>query len=180
VSFSDPKDVATDLRDRLQAEAPSLVRLLVAFGAFAERGGIIVPEMWHVTNVQGVNQQTGVYDPPTGSFSVSERILGFALKDVLPKELRTYLADRACVHDPFWFHDCIELLVYNTLEDRVRAAFRKMHEDGKLHPPQTLEEWERHARMWVLLFGAYFEAFGEPGKKYVGNGADVLSIPWPI
>jgi len=102
------------------------------------------------------------------------------LKHEPPKELRTYLANRASAHDPFWFHDGIELLVFNTLEDGVKKAFKELHKVGKLPPPQTLEEWERHARMWVLLFGGYYEAFGEPGKKYVGNGADVLSIPWPI
>jgi hypothetical protein len=33
--------------------------------------------------------------------------------------------------------------------------------------------------MWVLMYGALFEAFGVPGERYVGGGADVLSIPWP-
>jgi hypothetical protein len=42
-----------------------------------------------------------------------------------------------------------------------------------------LRDWERHAKMQVLTYGAYFEAFGAPGQRYVGGGADTLSMPWP-
>jgi hypothetical protein len=42
-----------------------------------------------------------------------------------------------------------------------------------------LEEWSRHTKMQVLIYGAYYEAFHPPGAQYVGGGADVLTVPWP-
>lgn len=61
----------------------------------------------------------------------------------------------------------------------MKEAFRVLQAAGVLPPPNSLEDWERHAKMWILTFGAYYEAFGGPGEKYVGGGADILSIPWP-
>ena len=65
------------------------------------------------------------------------------------------------------------------LSEGMRQAFAVLHQERRLRPPESLQDWERHCRMWVLMYGAYFDAFGEPGQRYVGGGADVLSIPWP-
>ena len=182
VNFKRPDDVAYDLRDRLQR---TLGRLdppdgtIVEFATFAEHAGITVPEMWHITNIHGINAITGEYDPPTDTFLASEEILGHHLNQIPPAELRALLERRAAIYDPYWFHQTIDLAVFNTLEQGVKAAFKLLHEAGRLIHPQTLEDWEKHARMWVLMFGAYFEAFGQPGERYVGGGADALSIPWP-
>jgi hypothetical protein len=73
----------------------------------------------------------------------------------------------------------MNLAVFNTVSSAVKQAFAVLQRSGHLPPPQNLDDWERHARMWVLIYGAYFEAFGAPGQRYVGGGADVLSIPWP-
>jgi hypothetical protein len=182
VDFTEPAAVAMDLRDRLQDEVGNLnppEGLIVEFGCFAKHDAVTVPEMWHVSNIHGMNKETGDYDPPTNRFGVSERILGYHFKDIQPRDLRAVLKRLADEHNPFWFHQGINLTVFNTLEQEVKKAFRVLQRLGKLEPPHSLQEWERHARMWVLIYGAYFEAFGEPGEKFVGGGADVLSIPWP-
>ena len=182
VDFSDPGSVATDLRDLLQRIAGNLnppEELIVEFGTFTKRDGVTVPEMWHVTNIHGINKQTGEYDPPINEFRAAEQICGVHLKDTPVRNIKSHLATRAALHDPFWFHQGISLVVFNTLEQGVKEAFRALQGYGSLQPPKTLKDWEAHARMWVLIYGAYFEAFGDPGQKFVGGGADVLSIAWP-
>jgi hypothetical protein len=182
VDFGNPETVALDLRDRLQDTVGRLdppERLIVEFGTFTQRDGTTVPEMWHITNVHGWNNQTGEYDPPTKTFGAAEQICAKQLKDTPPNEIRAELQTRAASLDPSWFHQGINLTFFNVLEQGVKAAFRTLLEIGKLEPPRSLKDWERHAQMWVLVYGAYFEAFGEPGERLVGGGADVLSIPWP-
>ena len=154
-------------------------RTSVEFATFSNRDGVVIPEMWHITNVHGLDPQTGEYLPPTKEFRASEQILGNHLSTFAPAEVRAHLSQLAAGHSPFWFHQGINLVVFNTLEEGVKAAFRRLHQAGRLPQPQTLQDWERHARMRVLIYGAYFEAFGQAGERYVGRGADVLSIPWP-
>jgi len=182
VNFIDSKQVALDLREKLQETVGDLdppQHLIVEFGTFAIQDGVIVPEMWHVTNVHGMNEKTGEYYAPEKDFRASEQILGNHLKHIRADKLREELRDCADRHDPFWFHQSIDLAIFNTLESAVKAGFKILQDHGRIHPPATLEDWERHARMWILVYGAYFEAFGGPAEKYVGGGADVLSIPWP-
>ena len=180
VAFADPEIVANDLRDRLQAEigGPGAPGSIVEFAAFSTRESIIVPEFWHVTNVHTMTN--GEYDPPSETFTASERLLGFHLRDqTSAQNIRDYLRQRAQLFQPFWFHQGFGLAVFNTVTEATRQAFALLQRSGHLTPPRSLEDWERHAKMWVLTYGAYFEAFGGPGQKYVGGGAESLSIPWP-
>lgn len=181
IAFTEPAVVANDMRDRLQreiggADAPQSI---VEFAAFAKREGHIVPEFWHITNVPGLTA-TG-YSPSSDTFAATEQLLGVQLKNeqISPANIRDYLRNCTSQFRPCWFHQGFGLHVFNTVSEAARQAFAILQQSGQLPPPQTLDDWERHARMWVLSYGAYFEAFGAPGQKYVGGGADVLSIPWP-
>ncbi len=180
IGFTDPEAVANDMRDRLQAKiggagAPGSI---IQFAAFARREGIVIPEFWHITNIHGMTN--GEYDPPSDTFIASERLLGVHLRgQATTQNIREYLDACARRFQPFWFHQGFGLAVFNTVTEAARQAFALLQASGHLVPPQCLEDWERHARMWVLTYGAYFEAFGAPGQRYVGGGADTLSIPWP-
>jgi len=179
-AFADPEIVANDMRDRLHREigGPGAPSSIIQFATFVKREGAIVPEFWHVTNIHGMTN--GEYDPPSETFIASERLLGFHLRgQASPQNIRDYLNACAQRFQPFWFHQGFGLAVFNTVTEAARQAFALLQRSGHLLPPQTLEDWERHAKMWVLTYGAYFEAFGAPGQKYVGGGADTLSIPWP-
>jgi hypothetical protein len=181
IAFSEPAVVANDLRDRLQREigGPNAPQSIVEFATFAKREGYIVPEFWHITNVSGMTA-TG-YSPASGTFAAGEQLLGVQLKNepIQPANIRDYLRNCGNQFTPVWFHQGLGLSVFNTVSEAARQAFALLQQSGQLPSPRTLNDWERHARMWVLNYGAYFEAFGAPGQKYVGGGADVLSIPWP-
>jgi hypothetical protein len=181
IDFTTPEVVANDMRDRLQSEigGPGSPDSIVEFATFVRREGHIVPEFWHVTNIQGLAAD-GEYLPASETFTTSERLLGVHLKEAAtPENIRTVLRKCAEGFNPFWFHQGRNLAVFNTVSNAVKRAFAALQGSGHLPPPQNLADWERHARMWVLMYGAYFEAFGAPGQRYVGGGADVLSIPWP-
>ena len=138
VEFSDPGEVAADLRNALQDSVGNLSPpqgLIIQFGAFKKHQGITVPEMWHVTNIHGMNNDTGEYDPPTNSFRASEEILGHWLNHIRPNGVRSYLQTQASTHNPFWFHHGINLVIFNTLEHSVKEAFKALQEKGKLQPP---------------------------------------------
>src|ERR1035437_4777643 len=131
--FESPAKVAYDLRDRLQATLGTLdppESTIVEFATFVNRDGVIVPEMWHITNVHALQPETGEYMPPTNEFIASEQVLGVHLSAVAPAELRKRLADLAAAHNPFWFHQGINLAVFNTLEEGVKAAFRRLYQIG--------------------------------------------------
>jgi hypothetical protein len=180
IDFTEPEAVANDMRDRLQNEIGGAGSrgTIVQFATFVRRKGHIVPEFWHVTNIHGL-AENGEYLPASDAFGATERLLGVHLNQATPQNIRTVLRQCAEEFNPFWFHQGINLTVFNTLSGAVKQAFAALQKSGHLSPPQSLADWERHARMWVLIYGAYFEAFGEPGQRYVGGGADVLSIPWP-
>jgi hypothetical protein len=180
VGFVEPATVANDLRDRLQAEVggPNQPGSIVQFAAFSRRDGHIVPGYWHVTNVHGLDER-GDYLPPSADFIAEEQMFKPSQQgiSVAPGAMRDLLRKAGASFKPMWFHQGFDLAVFNTCSEAVRQAFAVLHRAGRLTPPQNLQDWERHCRMWVLMYGAYFDAFRDPGD--VGGGADVLSIPWP-
>lgn len=180
IDFSEPAVVANDLRDRLQAEigGEGMPDSVVQFATFARRDSHIVPEFWHITNIPGLDRNG--YRPAEAEFYASERLLGVHLAGhVSPATVKDFLRRQADAFQPFWFHQGLEFASFNVMVDAMREAFRFLQSQGRLRPPSTLRDWESHCRMWVLTYGAYFDAFSEPGRRYVGGGADVLSIPWP-
>lgn len=70
---------------------------------------------------------------------------------------------------------------FNLLEGLLKQTFRILAQvHNPVHKiPTNLADWERHARMAVLTYGAYFQAFKHPGEQIVGGGADTVSLPWP-
>lgn len=176
IDFTEPADVANDLRDGLQnvIGGPGSPETIVQFATFVRRQGHIVPEYWHITNIHGL-AANGEYLPASPTFVASERLLGVHLQgQATPDTIRHVLANA-----PFEFRQGLNLRLFNTVSAGVKQAFAALQGAGHLPPPQNLADWERHTRMWVLIYGAYYDAFGEPGQRYVGGGADVLSIPWP-
>ena len=179
INFSEPSVVANDLRDQLQNAIGGLGSpgTIVEFATFVRREGLIVPEFWHITNIHDM-AENGEYLHHQETFIASERLLGVHLKgQATPENIRAVLRNGSDGFNPFWFHQGMNLAVFNTVSAAVKQAFASLQRAGYLPTPHDLADWERHAKMWVLIYGAYFEAFGAPGQRYVGGGADVLSIP---
>ena len=153
--------------------------LIIHIGGFEKKDAFWVPVVWVIRNTH----RTGHFDylDITHEFCCTEVFRTSDLvKDIDPSEIRRFLKVLAKQFRPFWFHQGLDILTFNVLQEAVKSAFRLLCEQHPNHDiPITLHEWEKHVRMQVLMYGAYFEAFGSEGEQFVGGGADVVSTPWP-
>ncbi|NPV00980.1 MAG: hypothetical protein HPY53_06335 [Brevinematales bacterium] len=153
------------------------VEMIVHIAGFEKNNqGIIIPRIWYIRNVD--IGQFG-YINAKKSFTCTEEFWRY-FPSIESFEIRQVLKVRAKNFNPCWFHQSVDLITFNTLESAIRSSFDLL---CKLHPkhsiPNKLDEWTKHVRMQVLMYGAYYEAFYPEGKRMVGGGADVLSLPWP-
>jgi hypothetical protein len=153
--------------------------LILHLGGFERREDTWIPVVWFIRNTYSMKD--GSYDDVRKSFIKSEEIRQPHYFGQMPASaIRERLKKLAEAHQPFWFHQGFDLGTFNTLEAFLRAAFGFLVEHHPGHSfPKTLEDWERHLRMAVLMYGAYFEAFKGPGEHYVGGGVDTVKLPWP-
>ncbi len=183
LTFSSFADLSESLRasvekqrwiDEGDSEAQPLI---IHLGGFEERDGVNVPVVWYIRNTYSV--ASDLYGGVRKEFESSEEFWGY-FSDVSPHDIRANLGKRASQYDPFWFHQGFDLGTFNLIEQFLKGAFRVLCENHPDHSlPSTVREWERQVRMSILTYGAYFQAFKEPGEQYVGGGADTVSIEWP-
>ena len=177
------KDIANDLNRKVQEqrfkdEKGSLPQpLIIHVGGFEEECGCWIPQVWHIRNVYKLGQ-FGYLDVRKEFYCNNQFAEHF--KDIQSSEIRKVLKVKAKQLQPFWFHQGIDLFTFNVLQEAIKSSFKLLCENHPDHDiPRTLEEWSKHVRMQVLMYGAYYEAFHKKGKRFVGGGVDIASIPWP-
>lgn len=139
--------------------------------------GIPVPQVWHIANTHGINENTGTYDNIDASFGVSEECAS-RFNDV--GRVRALTGQQ-----PFWIHQTGEIGLFNSLcvnldrfyDDRLARFGVAIGTD----PPEfdRLHEFESRVRMKVLSYGAFYDSFETPISRAIGGGADVLFLEWP-
>lgn len=151
--------------------------MIVHLGGFAVQNEVLVPEIYLIANIHGIGKYG--YEPADQNYGVSEEFWKY-FPGVQPKEIRRALKVRAKNLEPFWFHQGIDLFTFNVLHESVKTAFKFLCTQHPNHDiPKSLAEWEKHVKMQILMYGSYFEAFHETGKRSVGGGVDVVSLAWP-
>jgi hypothetical protein len=177
------EEIAQSLKNKVQEQRSrdeangSAEPLIIHLGGFEKRDGYWAPVVWYIRNVYKYGR-FGYLDFRK-EFECSETFWPY-FKDVDPSEIRKDLKVRAKQLNPFWFHQGIDLITFNVLQASIKSSFKLLCEQHPDHDiPTTLEEWVKHVRMQVLMYGAYYEAFHPKGRRYVGGGADVEFIPWP-
>lgn len=177
------EQITHDLSEIIQAqrskdeEARPAKGLIIHLGGFEKREHYWVPAVWYISNVHKPGRFG--YLNITKEFASSEEFWGY-FKEVDPSEIRKVLKVMAKQFEPFWFHQGFDLLTFNVLQSAIKSSFKLLCQQHPDHDiPQTLEEWAKHVRMQLLMYGAYFEAFRPPGEHFVGGGADIESLPWP-
>jgi hypothetical protein len=182
-------ELALALEDRLEfafrnEDPDDVPELIIHLGAFVERDGEWVPEVWFIRNPHAMNE-AGEYTDVSLDFDATEELATPArFAGMSGNEIRERVRAMADRNQPFWFHQGYDLGTFNILEGAARAGLSAIIDHHKhawrLHrKPTTIEEWARHVRMSVLVYGAYFGAFYEPYEQYVGGGADVVWAEWP-
>ncbi|MFH1548946.1 MAG: hypothetical protein ABIH04_00145 [Planctomycetota bacterium] len=152
--------------------------LIIHVGGYERREEHIVPFVWYIRNVHGIDKRTGEYTNFDKDFTCSEEFWKY-FPNIGAKDIRNYLKAMAGEIEPFWFHQALGLIRFNVFSKFLKEAFKLLHQFLPDEIPSTLSDWEKLAKMQVLMYGAYFEAFHKEGERYVGGGCDVVSLPWP-
>jgi hypothetical protein len=178
------EEIAGELKERVQSQrlkdegTEPASPLIIHIGGFEKNNGFWVPHIWHIGNTH--NSGRFGYLDIRKDFFCRERFWHY-FEETDPSEIRKVLKVMAKQFNPFWFHQGIDLLTFNILEASVRSSFKLLCEQHPDHDiPKTLDEWAKHIRMQVLMYGAYFEAFHPEGERYVGGGVDIEYLPWPV
>jgi hypothetical protein len=147
--------------------------LILHLGGFERVNGVWEPRIWYVHNVRVVD---GVYDVLDHFVHREELRQPAYFGGQTSAEIREYVRRRV-----FSYRQGFDLDAFNLIDDGLREAMRQIvHQPGAAVPiPATLADWEKHTRLSILGYGAYFGAFYEPFEQYVGGGADVVYAPWP-
>jgi hypothetical protein len=162
-----------DLRGQVDDDA-----MILHLGGFVEDAGQWKPQVWYIRNSEAPYREEDV----KAEFDVSEEIPRY-FQGKTGDEIRAQVDQLAHDWRPFWFHQGYDLGTFNTLDQVLRAgmgAVVQSHPDQPHHFPDSLQEWSKHLKMAILTYGAYFDAFYEPFKQYVGGGADVVWAAWPL
>jgi hypothetical protein len=173
------KQLAYELKDRLEFELSGKVAdaaMVLHLGGFVEDADQWKPEVWYIHNTEAP------YVNVRAKFDVSEEIPKY-FPGMTGDQIQTEVERRAQAWQPFWFHQGYDLPTFNLLDEVLRDGMRAIvqtHPDH-LHPlpdslfyEDSLREWSKHLEMAILSYGAYFAAFYQPFKQFVGGGADVV------
>jgi hypothetical protein len=150
--------------------------LIIHLGGFENVNGEWTPRIYFIRNTTALTP-TGAYVLGT-KFDCSEELSSpayFAGKT--GSEIQRY-----AYRHYFSFRQGYDLAAFNVLDEKVREAMTTIiyGHPGQLHPvPLDLNEWAKHVRFAVEVYGTYFEAFYAPFEQYVGGGSDVVWAEWP-
>lgn len=183
LEFTAFEDLAKDLSAKIEAQRAidegegEPEALVIHLGGFGKREGHQVPVVWYIRNPYDIKD--GYYCDIRKAFQCTEEFWEY-FPNVSPAQIRHRLDERAKANQPFWFHQGIDLGTFNALEAFLRGALALL---CKVHPqhtfPQKLADWEKHLKMSILTYTAYYQAFKGPGEQYVGGGVDTVTLEWP-
>jgi hypothetical protein len=150
--------------------------VVIHLGGFELVEGEWYPRVWFLHNTNGLDEAGGYL---LGDQVVVREELGQQeyFGDSTSEQIRARVAERV-----FSFRQGVDLGAFNLIDDGLREAMRAIvhfHPGQPVRAPVTLEDWEKHVRLSILGYGAYFGAFYEPFQQFVGGGADVVSAAWP-
>lgn len=151
--------------------------IIFHLGGFDIVNGIATPKIFMITNSYDLDKNG--YKDFRKEFKSTEELWKYFPSCKTTEEIKTAITNLEEKHDPFWFHQGLDLMTFNVLHESLKLAFKSLilnHPKHKL--PTTLKEWGKHAKMQILMYGSYFESFHPVGELYVGGGADILSIEW--
>lgn len=161
--------------------------LLIHIGGFKEeKEKFFIPTIWFIRNVYDMSIFS--YKDFKTKFECSDEFINiyskrfsqqFKDRKIYFEEIRDIIKIWSKQLNPFWFHHGFDLITFNLLQSSLDSAFKILASNHPNHEiPKELIQWEKYLRFQILMYGAYFEAFYEEGKRFVG-GVDIETIPWP-
>jgi len=174
---SNPQDLLSKLIKRVESSKSIHLYSEAEILGFEKKNGYWVPYVWHIRNVYRLGRFS--YLDYRKNFTHHEEFWT-KFPDTDPSEIKNVLKVMAKQFNPFWFHQGIDLVTFNVLQSSIKAAFKHLCENHPDHNiPTTLEEWEKHVKMQILMYSSYYQSFYPTSGQYVGGGTDILSLEWP-
>jgi len=182
-SFTTLESISSKLKDEVEKQRRidegnnKPEPLIIHLGGFEKSSTIDTPKIYLITNSYGLDKYG--YIDFRKEYKSTEELWTYFPNAKTPEELKAALTKLEENLDPFWFHQGFDLVTFNVLHASLKLAFKNLINNHPKHKlPASLQEWEKHAKMQILMYGSYFESFHSPGELYVGGGADILSIEW--
>jgi len=151
--------------------------LIIHLAGFEEKNNFHIPLIYYIRNSYELT--INGYSDIRKIFQCSEEFWGY-FPDVPQEEIKDFLDRHSRSKEPFWFHQGADLRTFNILDKFIKSAFDIIFENNPNLPfPETLGEWEKHMKMIILTYEAYYQSFMGPGEQIVGGGVDIVSLPWP-
>jgi len=184
IEFKSLDELARELKEevckqRIIDEGDSGPRILIIhLAGFEKKDGFYIPLIYYVRNSYKLTKSG--YSDIRKEFQYSEEFWNY-FPSIPPDEIKKVLGDYLVRNqEHFWFHQGIDLGTFNILDKFIKKAFNMLFINNIDIPfPRTLAEWEKHMKMIILTYEAYYKAFKGPSEQYVGGGVDIVSLPWP-
>lgn len=182
LTFSSLSEVSEILRKEVEAQRkidegkgnPS--PLIIHLGGFETNNSVKIPRVFLITNVWDL--KNGQYCDFRKDFKSTEE-LSKKLPEIKESDYQKSFSIIENKLEPFWFHQGFDLMTFNVMHAFTKNAFKYLINNHPSHKlPTDLQEWEKHIKMQILMYGSYFESFGSSGQQYVGGGVDIVSLSW--
>lgn len=190
--FGNVDDLATELRDRVQADfrqdyGPGAdlasLQLVLHLGGFADRKGTPVPVMCHVWNHGPIDPQTGHYPTATRDFQISEDFerdfRRYWPGHAYPEAARERLDELLSRQQFLWYNNGLNIGAFNVFKGFLWRSLNAIREAGFADQATGLAARAAYCKMAVEVFGAYYTHHYLPMNRGVGGGVDVVQLPWP-
>ena len=124
--------------------------MIIHLGGFEN---ISIPKIYLITNVWGLNEKG--YTDYRRKFKSSEELWRYFPNAKTSVDLKNQIIELENSLEPFWFHQGFDLMTFNALHASLKLAFKNLvHGHPKHTLPSNLIEWEKHAKLQILMYGA--------------------------
>lgn len=176
-SLAEKLTIAVEKQRRIDEGDCDPDSLLIHLAGFEEQNSFIVPVVWFIRNAYKVIN--GFYSDFRKEYQYSDEFQA-SFNNIPPDQIRGILSECEAKFNPFGFQQGYDLGSFNSFDFSLKNAFSNIYQfHPDFPPPQSLSDWEKYVKMAILTYGAFFETYNEPGKQFVGGGADIVSLRWP-
>ena len=182
LDFISLEDVSERLRSKVENQrkiddvSDNPQPLIIHLGGFEVENSVKIPKIFLITNVWDLKK--GKYCDFRKEFKSTEEFWNY-FPNISHSEIKQTIEKREKHFEPFWFHQGFDLITFNVLHLFIKNAFKVLITEHPEHKfPSNIKEWEKHVKMQILMYGSYFESFGQQNQQYVGGGSDIISIEW--
>ncbi len=180
-------DLGTYLRDELSRAVPKSDRTCNAsgfhIGAFESRGGYAVPVLQYLSNIGGLDLDTGAYGN-FGEYGGGEHFPTHPsgegpFQNVAPPKMRSDLRRFERAHGmPMWFRNG-DLWFASRTWEAVGSAIEKLTTGPGFEVPDDLAKWEQLAETLVATSGRLYGLLTSRGAPTIEGPYITKSISWP-